>query len=226
QFQELCGKSVAFVPFSNFWGELYASSDQLDEIASYGAVPMLRIMPWGEPYYDSHGFQYDFSMDKIINGLYDLFLMDWAEELKDFGKPVFVTMGPEMNGNWYAWSGVYQGGGALDGYGDPTKEDGPEKYVDAFRHIIDLFESNGVDNAVWYWQPNYESTPEKIWNVIEAYYPGDDYIDWVAFSLFGAQTEEEEWVSFDKVMEPIYNELSSKYADKPLMLAEWGIGEI
>jgi len=223
-FEKLSGKSVAFVPFSVFWGENYVSRQQLDEIASYGAVPLLRLMPWGEPYWEP-GYQADYSLQKIIDGDFDAFLSAWADEIKGYGKPVMVTFGVEMNGNWFPWSGVFQGGSATDGYGDPNKPDGPERYVDAFRHIITLFRDKGADNVVWYFQPNHESYPDEEWNSIDAYYPGDEYIDWVGFSLYGAQSRDDPWVGFEEVMDPIYDELTSKFPNKPLMLAEWGVME-
>lgn len=47
-FEELSGKSATISPFSVFWGENHVSRKQLDEIASYGAIPLLRLMPWGQ----------------------------------------------------------------------------------------------------------------------------------------------------------------------------------
>jgi len=223
-FENLSGKSVAFVPFSVFWGEGYVSRRNLDEISGYGAIPLLRLMPWGEPYWEPR-YQPDYALQKIIDGDFDSFLSDWADEIKAYGKPVMMTFGVEMNGDWFPWSGVFQGGSITDNYGDPKKADGPERYVDAFRHIITLFRDKGVYNVTWYFHPNHESYPNEEWNSIEAYYPGDEYIDWVGISLYGAQTENDPWVSFEDIMEPIYNELTSKFPNKPLMLCEWGVME-
>ncbi len=223
-FENLSGKSVAFVPFSVFWGRGYVSLDNLQEISNYGAIPLLRFMPWGEPYWEAK-YQPDYSLQKIIDGEFDEFLSQWADEIKTYGKPVMITFGPEMNGNWFPWSGIFQGGGTTTQYGDPSKPDGPERFVDAFRHVISLFKNKGVTNAVWYFHPNYESHPQEDWNKIENYYPGDDYVDWLGFSLYGAQTEEDPWVDFEDVMDPIYNTLTSKFPNKPLMMCEWGVME-
>ena len=223
-FENLSGKSVAFVPFSVFWGRNYVSLRNLNEISSYGAIPLIRFMPWGEPYWEP-GYQPEYDLQRIIDGEFDTFLFDWADEVKSYGKPVLITFGPEMNGNWFPWSGVFQGGGKTNHYGDPNKADGPEKYVDAFRHIVELFRNEGVNNALWYFQPNNESYPDKDWNSIENYYPGDEYIDWVGTSVYGAQYRDEPWVDFEEVMQPIYNELVSEFPNKPLMLCEWGVME-
>lgn len=223
-FEALSGKSVAFSPFSVFWGDNYDLSTNLETISSYGAVPLVRLMPWGEPYWES-GYQSDYALQKIIDGAFDTQILSWANEIKGFNKPVLVTFGVEMNGNWFPWSGVFQGGSTTTDFGDPTKADGPERYVAAFRHIVTLFRDNGTDNAIWYFQPNHESYPDEQWNSIDAYYPGDDYVDWVGVSVYGAQYADEEWVTFEEVMQPVYDELITKFSNKPLMIPEWGVME-
>lgn len=223
-FEKISGKKVAFVPFSNFWGRSYASTKQLEEISSYGAIPMMRMMPWGEPYWGD-SYQGKYSLQKIIDGDFDKFLTKWAIEIKKFEKPVMINFGVEPNGNWFAWSGVFQGGGQKDKYGDSKKADGPERFVDAYRHVYDLFKEKKVDNATWYFHINNESYPNEEWNTIEAYYPGDKYVDWVALSAYGAQTKDEDWVSFKKAIDSSYKIIISKFPNKPLMLAEWGVRE-
>lgn len=223
-FERLSGKSVAFTPFSIFWGQNYISRDNLDEISSYGAIPLLRLMPWGEPYWES-GYQPEYSLQKIIDGEFDTFLSSWADVVREYGKPVMVTFACEMNGDWFPWSGVFQGGGETRGYGDPQKPDGPERYVNAFRHIVTLFRNKGADNAIWYFQPNHISYPDEDWNSIDAYYPGDNYVDWIGLSVYGAQTKNDEWITFEEAMEPAYNLLTSKFPEKPIMLCEWGVVE-
>jgi len=222
--EELTGKSIAFTPFSVFWGENTVSGVQLEAIAQYGAVPMLRLMPWGAPYWVD-GYQEAYSLQRIINGEFDQFLTDWADQVKTFGRPMMINFGVEMNGNWFPWSGTFQGGGTTTGYGDPTKADGPERFVDAFRHIIDLFRNRGVTNATWYFHANHESYPDESWNTISAYYPGDDYIDWLGFSVYGVQYQDESWEGFRTLMTPAYNTICALSTNKPLILAEWGVGE-
>ncbi|MGQ4873654.1 MAG: glycoside hydrolase family 26 protein [Promethearchaeia archaeon] len=224
-FEALSGKSVAFVPFSIFWGENYSDSKNLDIITNYDAIPMLRLMPWGEPYWDPYGFQPDYSLQRIIDGYFDDFLKDWAEVLKDFSKPVMVTFGVEMNGDWFPWSGYFQGNSTTDKYGDPTKPDGPERYVDAFRHVYEVINNSGATNVTWYFHVNYESIPEEWWNNITLYYPGNKYVDWIATSLYGPLSEKDEYHDFHEIMDPIYNELTNSFPNKPIMLAEWGIRE-
>lgn len=223
-FEELVGKSVAIAPFSNFWGKNSSVSQQLEEIDSYGAIPLLRLMPWGETYWDSN-FQADYSMQNIINGDFDQYLQGRAKEIKDFGKPVMVTFAVEPNGDWFPWSGEYQGGSKTIAYGDESKANGPERFIGAFRHIIALFQNQGVGNVTWLWHVNAGSYPEDDWNDLTAYYPGDDYVDWIGLSVYGAQYIDQDWEDFEDILDPAYNKVTSLYPSKPLMLAEWGVGE-
>lgn len=131
----------------------------------------------------------------------------------------------EMNGNWFPWCGVFQGGSTTTAYGDPTKADGPERYVDAFRHIVNVFRGQEVNNVTWYFHLNSPSLPETSWNAMTAYYPGDGYVDWIGVSVYGTQYRDEGWESFDTIMEAAYNELAPLLSRKPLMLPEWGVGE-
>ena len=224
-FEELSGKPVAISPFSNFWGEKYVSINQLNTMSKAGAIPILRLMPWGEPYWEPYAFQPDFALQKIIDGEFDEFLTKWADTVIAFGKPVMVNFGVEMNGNWFAWSGIFQGGKKKGDFGDPNLADGPERYAAAYRHIIDLFRKKGVRNATYLFHPNFESYPDEQWNDLSAYYPGDDYIDWVGVSLYGESSTDYEWYTFKEAIDPVYNRLVRLFPTKPLMLPEWGVRE-
>ncbi len=223
-FQRLSGKGVTVVPFSSFWGQLEVSGRPLIEIDRYGAIPMLRLMPWGKPYWQAKS-QSIYSLQKIIDGDHDWYLNHWAAVLKNYGKPVLVTFAPEMNGDWFPWAGVFQGGGEARPSGDQQKTDGPEKYAAAFRHIIDLFRSREVKNVQWVFQPSHRSHPNEPWNSMKSYYPGDDYIDWLGVSLYGVQFQDEPWEGFVKLMDAAYADLASISTNKPLMLSEWSVGE-
>ena len=61
-----------------------------------------------------------------------------AAAAKEFDSPLIVEFGPEMNGWWYPWNGYWNGGGETNAYGDSSLPDGPERFRDAYRHIIDV----------------------------------------------------------------------------------------
>ncbi len=223
-FGSLTGKDPAFVPISIFWGRKRIPRKSIEAILRFGAIPMIRLMPWGKPYKENFP-QTFYSLDKIISGDFDSFLLRIAKYLKSLNTPVFITFGEEMNGDWFPWSGIFNGGGTTNKYGKPDFPDGPERYRDAFRHVVKLFRKAGADNVIWYFQPNAESSPEKPWNFIYKYYPGDKFVDWIGVSVYGAQTPEDSWVSFSEVFGKVYLELISLAPSKPLMVSEWGVTE-
>lgn len=72
-----------------------------------------------------------------------------------------------------------------------TQADGPERFHDAYRHIVTFFRDNKVDNITWFPHVNASGNPEESRNEINQYYPSDTYIDWLGISVYGHQTKEE-----------------------------------
>jgi len=123
---------------------------------------------WGEPGY---------YLDDIVKGRYDINILALAMACKDFGRPIFIRFGYEFDG----WHNAYP----------------PDKYIAAYRYFVDKLRSLGVDNVAYVWHswgvgayygdedypqyyPPLEGEPTQ-----ELWYPGDDYVDWVALSIFG-----------------------------------------
>ncbi|WP_426446045.1 glycoside hydrolase family 26 protein [Paenibacillus sp. S-38] len=90
----------------------------------------------------------------------DEYVRRFAREAKASGIPVFLRYASEMNGAWVPW------------HGDP------DLYIEKFRLIHDILEQE-APNVAMVWSPNFSPA-----DGIEAYYPGDDYVDWVGFSLY------------------------------------------
>ena len=103
----------------------------------------------------------------------------WADAARAFGKPMIVVFGVEMNGDWFPWSGTYYGGSELvDDRPDQWK--GPERFKAAYRHVVDRVRARGASNIKWMFHTNNYSYPLDTWNFAPAYYPGPDYVDWLA----------------------------------------------
>ena len=69
------------------------------------------------------------------------------------------------------------------------------------------------------------SMPVEVWNNIAQYYPGPDYVDWLGLSVYGQQYVEDHWSPFEPLFDWPYTEITKLEPNKPVMLAEWGIGE-
>ena len=165
----------------------------------------------------------------IINGEYDSYIQKWAEDAKEFGKPVWICFDGEMNGDWHIGSGGTNGGATLDGYGDPTKADGPEVYIDAWRHIHDIFTLVGAANVAWVWSVNNSDWPREPWNKFQNYYPGDNYVDWLGVDGYNwNRVEYAGWQTFRQVFDNQADEYSNSFGrlraittEKPIIIAEF-----
>lgn len=107
--------------------------------------------------------------------------------------PVMISFAPEANGGRYRHSGSLYGAGQTAEWGDPSLPDGPEVYRDAYRHLIDLARRADVNavNITWALHLDSEARPLESWNAMKNYYPGDDYIDWLGLTVFGAQRRQD-----------------------------------
>jgi len=171
-------------------------------------------------------------LGNIINGDFDIYINNWAQQAKAYGKPLYISFDGEMNGAWgepmgseHVGSGYANGGGTLNGYGDPAKPDGPERYVDAWRHIHGIFKAVGADNVAWVWAVNNTDWPADSWNEFENYYPGDAYVDWLGVDGYNWNFDDIGWLTFEDVFETALYRLRAINADKPIMLAEFGCAQ-
>ena len=223
-FEQLAGKKIAWAYFSSNWySDIAFPGNSIQAIKNAGSVPFIRLMPRSD-FYDEEGADPVYTMQKIINGEYDSKLASYATQIGQLGFPVLMEFGTEMNGQWFAWNGKYNGGGTTNKYGDPLLPDGPERFRDAYRHIIDIFRASQADNITWFFHVDAYGEPEKSWNSISNYYPGDNYIDWIGVSMYGAQTPSEEYIPFSTIMDDVYEQLTG-LSNKPIAILEWAVTE-
>ncbi|MCH9699007.1 MAG: beta-mannanase, partial [Gammaproteobacteria bacterium] len=117
-----------------------------------GRLPFIRMMPRSDV--EENRADLIYTLQAIIDGKFDIQLIQWALEAKLISSPLLVEFGTEMNGDWFPWSWLYNGGGQNANNGDPQLADGPERFRDAYRRIIALFRSVGVTNITWFFHVN------------------------------------------------------------------------
>jgi hypothetical protein len=183
-------------------------AESAERVVQYGATPMITweaCDPVGGICQDTAPSQY--TDRNIAAGMFDAYLTTWAQAAKAWGKPFFLRLDHEENGDWYPWD-------TSDGGNDNTHED----YVAAWRHVHGVLDSAGVTNAVWVWSPN-TFTPHA--GDFAADYPGDAWVDWVALDGYnwGNTSNGDVWTSFRDVFADSYAELTA-LTSKPLMFAE------
>ncbi len=223
-FETLVGKPQAIVASSSYWGRGNFPTDNARIIADYGALPLIYWSPWGPPY--EQGKHVDpgaFSLHHIVAGDCDAYIDKWAAAAREFGRPVMVSFGCEPNSNWFPWSGNSNGADAKQKDGGFA---GPEMYKAAYRHAVDRVRAAGARNVLWVFHANDDSHPDKKWNAMSEYYPGADYVDWLGMSTYGQLTPgKDDWEEWSDTMDEPYQHLCALDSTKPVMLAEWGVGE-
>ncbi|MEM6632469.1 MAG: glycosyl hydrolase [Bacteroidota bacterium] len=98
----------------------------------------------------------------VANGRYDDQVLRLGNWIKGLGKrPVFLRIGYEFGGEWNHYD--------------------KELYKVAFRKIKETYDSLGVENVAYVWQSHgWGQDLEEL----ESWYPGDEYVDWCAYSFF------------------------------------------
>ncbi|MBF0503558.1 MAG: hypothetical protein HQL14_00505 [Candidatus Omnitrophica bacterium] len=135
------------------------------------------------------------ALDDTIAGTYDANLKTLAQWLKKADRPVYLRIGYEFD--------------------NPLNHYDPQKYKRAFRYVVDFLRKEGVNNAAWVWH-SYCWGDKSAFQWID-WYPGDDYVDWFAASMFAMPSGL--WRTSDFV------KLAREH-HKPFMIAEstpWGM---
>jgi len=148
EFVRAAGRQPNLVGYYSGWGEHFATSFART-ISSHGAVTILQMDPT------------DASVPRIASGDYDTYLRIYADTIRNFGHPVVIGFGHEMNATWYSW-----------GYGHVP----PRTFVAAWRHIVRLFRGQRADNVTWLWTINAD-LPST--GPIASWWPGARYVTWV-----------------------------------------------
>lgn len=218
-FEKLVGKHQAIVAFSSYWGEQCFPRKAVRVISRHGSLPLILWCPWDKPYVQRQ-YPDRFSLVSILTGAWDGYIDQWADEARTHGKSLLVSWGLEMNGYWFPWSGYYYRGESKEAFGDGSK-----LFKDAFRYVVSRVRARGALNVLWGFHCNAFSDPDEEWNRMAEYYPGPEYVDWLGLSVYGKQIQEEPWISFQEVMDTACWQIESIDRSKPLILAEWGVGE-
>jgi hypothetical protein len=210
-FENLSGKKPAWVYFSNNWyNGIKFPKKEAEIIRDFGSVPFIRLMPRSD--YTENAPDRTFTLQKISDGYFDRELTSWANDAKDFGGALMLEFGTEVNGKWFPWCGINNGSN-------------PDLFKKAYIHIIEIFRNSNTNNITWVYHVNYDSEPDEQWNSMSAYYPGDEYIDWIGMSIYGSQGPGDDWTDISEIFGNAYENLSKISTSKPLAVLEFGVNE-
>jgi len=154
----------------------------------------------------------------LIDGLYDGYLRNFAQEAKAFGHPFIFRLNNEMNSTWVRYSGIAL---LCD----------PDVYIKVWRHIYDIFEEEGVRNAIWVFNPNDVDYPPLKWNSHVSYYPGNKYVQMIGLTGYNTGTyykglTGERWRSFNEIYDPLNEKYTRFYGHFPWMITEFACSSV
>ena len=207
------GRPLAWIYFSNEW---YVTKHfpwaTAAAVRARGAVPFVRLHMRSQQ--KQKVVDPVYTLDNINAGMFDADLRAWADGAKEFGTPLIVQYGTEVNGDWNPWSAPYNGGISV----------GPGKFRQAFRHIVEVMRAEGADNIVWALHLNGENWPgDEPGNNAGAYYPGDDVVDWIGFSIYqNYGNSDPKCRDLNALLKAREAELGAAATKKPLFLFELG----
>jgi hypothetical protein len=229
-FEELADHTLSWVYFSQQWYRgLRFPRDRVLTIWRHGAVPYIAFLPSSGVFYGpgpkQHNPERRFTLQRIIDGVFDQQLSAWADGARALGVPLLISFGAEVNDEWGPWNARWNGAGETEGYGNPTYPDGAERYRDAFRHLVTLFRAEGAGNVAFVFHAD-SYRPYNGWNTLDLYYPGDEYVDWLGISVYGTLDPRVPMSPFARKLDVsgVYRTLT-RLSRRPVAIVEMGTVE-
>ena len=181
------GSKPNLVGYAINWGEPFATSFDRN-LRKHGDIPLVQIQPTGV------------SLATIAAGDDDAYLRSYADSVRDFGRPVVIGFGHEMNAPWYPW-----------GYTHTSAR----TFVAAWRHIVTVFRNQGADNVTWLWTIEADQVGT---GPIMSWWPGTNYVTWVGIDGFYIKPSD----AFSKVFVSTIDQVRAA-TNKPILLSETGV---
>lgn len=133
-------------------------------VTSRGPTPLITWESWAAA--PNGDIQPPFTNEAVAAGRWDPYITRVARGLQALGKPIYIRLDHEMNGDWYPW------------------HRNPIAYVAAWRHVVAIFRREGATNVKWIWAPNAISWTTSGWlDEVRPYWPGEAYVDYIGLTL-------------------------------------------
>jgi hypothetical protein len=133
----------------------------------------------------------------ITSGTQDAAVHAWARKIRDFGHPILLRFRWEMdrpNLQAAMWS--------------------PEDFIDAWKHVRDIFAAEHATNVSWAWCPTIEGFAGGY---AQAYYPGDEDVDWTCVDAYAGR----DLRPFGELLRPFLTWAADH--PKPIIIGEFGV---
>jgi hypothetical protein len=155
-----------FSPGDQSYSRILRGNDGIKTVANWGAG-----YSCAQCYIDDDSFEFSalsigLSMvnheKEVGNGKRDYLIEELGEWIKETQRPVFLRIGYEFDG--WEWNHYNR-----------------KDYLKAWKRIHTIFSEINVDNAAFVWQSKGSGSNQET---LEKWYPGDDIVDWCAYSYF------------------------------------------
>ncbi|MFE5581710.1 glycoside hydrolase family 26 protein [Kitasatospora sp. NPDC056531] len=173
------------------WGQDF-DGDGTAALWQNGQLPLMVWTPTNVP------------LSRIVSGAEDDYLRSFAKGVRSYPGPLAISFAPEMNADWSDWG--------------PSRTTSAD-FVQAWRHIHDVFRDQQAVNVLWVWAPHANDMDRKV--PLRPYYPGDDYVDWLGLVGYYGPTD---GTAYSSLFTPTVKSLRA-FSDKPLLISETAVAE-
>jgi beta-mannanase len=151
----------------------------------------------------------------VYRGKMDDRIREFARRAKEFGHPFLFRMNNEVNSDWTSYSGV-------------VNMSDPDIFVENWRRVYRIFEEEGVNNAIWIFNPNDDSYPPALWNHFSAYVPGAEYVQMIGLTGYNTGTfvSYERWREFEDIYDKVEGRYYSMYGAFPWIITEFASSSV
>jgi hypothetical protein len=201
-----------FIPLDAWAGKHTSLAGVYHSIEQYKTVSNMLPTIWNNGYTPFVNIHFNASAASIASGKKDGEIRAWARDFAIYAnggsRMAFLAPMQEMNGDWVPYG--------LD----------PSNFKIAFRRVRQLFAEEGVPAASvrWVFAPNGYSDPN--YPGFEDYYPGDAYVDVVAFSSYNfgyhPLNPYKDWKTPSETFSPYLTRMTALAPSKPIMIAQTG----
>lgn len=147
-------------------------------------------------------------MFDILRGRYDEQFRRLARDIKAYHKPVLFRLNNEMNTDWTSYSGIVN---LLD----------PDIFVFTWERLYDIFESEGVDNCIWIFNPIAKSTPYSNWGEYLSFLPKHlQALGLTSYEMGNGDSLR----SFKELYRELYQKNTPYFDNYPWVISEFGAG--
>jgi len=164
---------TSFSTSGESYGYFFKGNDGITDKANWGAGDLCADCVLADEDFEYSMIAIGLSLvnqeKNIAQGKHDEQIQQLALWIKNLSpRPVFLRVGYEFDGwDWNHYSKKY--------------------YLQSWQRISSIFKDLKIDNVALVWQSKGTGSGQKV---LEAWYPGDEVVDWVGYSYFGNSDKE------------------------------------